>query len=106
MVFIDRNLYLLIKKRIYDACALPVLLYGAECWTPLMQHSRKLNSFHHRCIRMTLGISNRQQWSERITMTDGKRSMETDVDKIRLKRLEWLGHLARMTDNRMPNSVF
>jgi len=31
--------------------------------------------------------------------------METIVDKIRLKRLEWLGHLARMVDNRMPKSV-
>ena len=28
-----------------------------------------------------------------------------NVDKIRLKRLEWLGHLARMADNRMPKSV-
>ena len=31
--------------------------------------------------------------------------METIVDKIRQKRLEWLGHLARMADNRMPKRV-
>ena len=31
--------------------------------------------------------------------------MKAIVAKIRLKRLEWLGHLARMADNRMPKSV-
>ena len=103
----DKHLRLPIKKRIYDACVLPVLLYGSECWTPLMKHGRKLNSFHHRCFRVILGISNRQQWSEHITITEVRRrwgDMETIVDKIRLKRLEWLGHLARMADNRMPKT--
>jgi len=31
--------------------------------------------------------------------------MQTIVDKIRLKRLDWLGHLARMVDNRMSKGV-
>jgi len=43
VVFMDKNLHLPIKKRIYDACVLLVWLYGAECWTPLMKHGRKLN---------------------------------------------------------------
>jgi len=45
-----------------------------------------LNSFHHRYIRVILGISNRQQWSEHITMTEVKRrwgDMEAIVAKIR-----------------------
>ena len=42
-VFMDKHLRLPIKKRIYDACVLPVLLYGSECRTPLMKHGRKLN---------------------------------------------------------------
>ena len=107
-VFMDKNLHLSIKKRIYNACVLLVLLYGAECWIPLLRHNRKLNSFHHRCIRVILGTSNRQQWSEHITMTEVRRrwgDMETIVDKIRMKRLQWLGHLARMADDRMPKSV-
>jgi len=105
-VFMDKSLCLPIKKRIYNARVLPVLLYGAECWTPLKKYNRKLNSFHHRVI---LGISNRQQWSEHTTMTEVRGrwgDMETIVDKIRLKRLEWFGHLSRMADNRIPKSVF
>ena len=71
-VFQDKDLRLVTKKRIYDACVLSVLLYGAECWTPLRQHERKLNTFHHTCIWTILGISNRQ-WSERITMAEVRR---------------------------------
>ena len=96
------------KRRLYNACVLPVLLYGAECWTPLVRHNRKLNSFHHRCIRIILGISNRQQWSERITMTEVRKrwgDMELTTDRIRMSILEWLGYLARMPDNRLLKSV-
>ena len=85
-----------------------VLLYGAECWTPLRRHTRKLNTFHHRCIRTILGISNNQQWTERITMTEVRRrwgNMETVAEKIQRRRLEWLGHLACMPDHRMPKST-
>ena len=32
------------------------LLYGVECWTPLMKHYRTLNTFLHRCFRIILGI--------------------------------------------------
>ena len=107
-VFMDKTLSLSIKRRLYNACVLPVLLYGADCWTPLVRHNKKLNSFHHRCIRIILGISNRQQWSERITMMEIRRrwgDTELATDKIRVKRLEWLGHLARMPDERLPKSV-
>ncbi len=103
-VFLDRNLSLQTKRKVYQACVLSVLLYGAECWIPL----RKLNTFHHRCVRAVLGISNQQQWDERITMAEVRRRWgDEDLvsDKIQMKRLEWLGHLARMQDHRIPKSV-
>ena len=46
-VFMDKNLRLETKRRVYDVCVLAVLLYGSECWTPLKRHARKFNSFHH-----------------------------------------------------------
>ena len=30
---------------------------------------------------------------------------ETASEKVKRKRLEWLGHLARMPDHRIPNST-
>ena len=33
-VFLDKNLRMATKRKIYNACVLSVLLYGAECWIP------------------------------------------------------------------------
>ena len=37
-VFRDHNLSITTKRLIYQACVLSILLYGAECWTPLRRH--------------------------------------------------------------------
>ena len=66
-VFADKILTTDTKRKIYRACVLSVVLYGGECWIPLRRHVKKLESFHHQCIRTVLGISNRQQWEEHIS---------------------------------------
>jgi hypothetical protein len=66
-VFKDRNPTTNTKRQVYQACVLPVLLYGSGCWTPLRKHLKRLDGFHHRCIRTVLGITSRQQWEQRIT---------------------------------------
>ena len=72
-VFLDKALSLCTKRKVYQACAMSVLLYGTQCWVPLKKHKRRLNTFHHRCIWIILGISNRHQWSEHITMVEVSR---------------------------------
>lgn len=34
-VFMDKDLQVTIKQKIYQACVLSVLWHGSECWTPL-----------------------------------------------------------------------
>ena len=107
-VFYYKHLKLATRRKIYNACVLSVLLYGAECWVLLRKQEKKLNTFHHRCIRSILGITNMQQWSECILMTEVRKRWgdeETAADKVKKKRLEWLGHLARMPDYRVPKSA-
>ena len=104
-VFMDRDLKLETKHKIYQACVLSVLMYGSECWVLLRQHVQKIDSFHHRCIRIILGITNRQWWSQHITNLEIRKrwgDLETAADKVTKCRLEWLGHLARMPSHRMP----
>ena len=74
-VFKDSVLTINTKIAIYRACVLSVLLYGGECWT-LMSSSEKV----------------RERWGD----------CETIAAKLQKRRLEWLGHLARMPDYRMP----
>ena len=106
-VFKDRNLNITTKQRVYQACVLSVLLYGSECWVPLRRHLKRLNGFHHRCIRTLLGITNLQQWQQHITsqMTREQwgdlETVETNFKVVKC-RLEWLRHLARMPDHRIP----
>ena len=104
-VFKDTHLSVTTKRKVYQACVLSVLLYGGECWTPLKRHLKKLNSFHHRCIRTVLGITNKRQWEERISTTTVREQwgdVETIDTKLMRRRLGWLGHLARMPDHRYP----
>ena len=106
-VFSDNNLKLETKRKIYQACILPVLLYGSECWIPLRKHIRKLNTFYHRFIRTILGMSYREQWAQHISMAEVRRwgDNETAAIKVTKCRLEWLGHLARLPDHRIPKST-
>ena len=104
-VFMDSTLHLQTKQSIYQARVLSILLYGSECWTPLQRELRKLDSFHHRCIRTVLGITNSQQWEKHITAQEVRQrwgDLESATDQVCKRRLEWLGHLARMPECRIP----
>ena len=92
------------KRLVYQACVLPVLLHGGECWTPLRKHLNQLNSFHQSCIRTTLGITNKQQREKRISSEEIRQNwgdVDTITTKLTKRHLEWLGHLARMQDQRI-----
>ena len=106
-----------------QACVLSVLIYEGECWIPLKKHQKRLNTFHHRfirtifhhrcirtifhhrCIRTILEITCTQQWEEHISsriMREQWGDEETITTKLMRRRQEWLGHLARMTPERIP----
>ena len=101
LMFKDDNLSVATKKKVYQARVLSVLLYGGECWTPQKRHVRRLEVFHHRCVRSVLGITNWQQWKEHIssrTVREKWDDVESISTKLMKRRLEWLGNLARMPD--------
>ena len=101
-VFLDKNMTFSTKREVFKAYVMSVLLHGSECWTPLRKHISKLNSFHHKCIK---AISNRQQQEERIMSAEVRRRWgeeETVTEMVMRHRLEWLGHVARMPDHRIP----
>ena len=107
-VFKDKILTIRTKRVIYQACVLSILLYGAECWSPLQRHIRKLNAFHHRCIRAVLGITRRQQWAWHLS-SHALRVRWGDPEPVSIivtkHRLEWLDHTARMQDHHIPKKL-
>ena len=100
----DSNLSVKTKRSVYNACVMSVLLYGSECWVPLRRDLKRLNSFYHRCVHTVLSITNQRQWEEHISSVVVREQwgdVETIEAKLMQRRLEWLGHLARMKDHRL-----
>ena len=104
-VFDDYHLSIKTKRCVYQACVLSTLLYESECWTPLCCHLKRLDNFHQRCVKAVLKILTKQQWKQHITSVMVRQRWgdeETIGTKLRRRHLEWLGHVAKMTDHRLP----
>jgi len=52
----NSNLSVPIKRVVYKAAVLSVLLYGVEMWTFKAEHVRRLNASHNKCVRTILGV--------------------------------------------------
>ena len=60
-VFRDSSLSLVTKQVVYQAVVLGVLLYAAGTWPAKQKDIRRLEGFHHHCLRSILGIGRMQQ---------------------------------------------
>lgn len=107
-VFDDRSLSLKTKRLLYTACVQSILLYGAECWPTLKRDERRLDVFHHKCLRAILRVSRLDQERHHVTNSD-LRQRWGDVglmsDHLRTRRLQWLGHVARQPSDRVPKQL-
>ena len=105
---LDDQLSLAIRQRLYSACVLMVLLCGAECWASLGTDLRRMDAFHHQYLCDMLIISWERRKSDRIT-SPRLRLMWGDTASIsyhvRHHQLEWLTHVARMEDARLPKHL-
>ena len=99
----NSKLTLKTKMAIYRACVLSALLYASESWTLYARQERKLNNFHMRCLRRILNI----RWSDKITNNEvlARAGLPSLFSLLRQRRLRWLGHVARMSDGRIPKDL-
>ena len=103
-VYLNRNLKLATKIKVYHAIVISILLYGSETWTIYSKQLRLLNSFHLRCLRKILNIS----WLDKVPNNDvltrcGCNSMYSIIAE---RTLRWAGHMQRMPAERLPKAVF
>ena len=69
---------------------------------------RKLETFHHRCVRCIMGIGHAEQWAEHITTTQLAERFgmcESVSILLSLSILRWLEHVAHMPDDRIPKRI-
>ena len=102
-----KQLSLSTKVRVYRACVLSVLLYGAEVWTHTYPVRKALERFHFICLRRLSGYGIRYQ-REHSLSNDALRAwlgVPTIAELVSQARLRWLGHVGRMPDHRIPKRV-
>lgn len=96
----NRNILLSTKIRIYEAAVITILTYGSEVWVTTKTQSRRLEVFHQRCLRRILRV----RWYHHVTNLNILQQAETTSVEavVAASRLRWLGHILRMTRERLP----
>ena len=99
----DKHLARHVKCSIYKTIVQATLLYGCETWAVPAALLSHLDTFQMRCLRRISRISLRQK----ITNVDIRAACNTESVKVLVsyRRLRWLGHLARMSDERLPKRL-
>ncbi|CAH8534076.1 unnamed protein product [Schistosoma haematobium] len=99
-----RDVSLAVKGRIYNASVRAVLLYACETWPLRVEDVRRLSVFDHRCLRRVADI----QWQHHVSNAEvrhrvfGHRDDNSIGVTILKHRLRWLGHVLRMSSQRIP----
>ena len=92
----------------YKSLIMPVLLYGAEAWTLSKSDEHALGVFERKILRKIYGpYSDNGEW--RIRWNHELYEIYGDVDiarRIKIQRLRWLGHIARMDESEPARKVF
>jgi hypothetical protein len=103
-VWRDKNISLTLKRHIFTCSALEVLLYGAECWTVRCKELDVLEGFIGDCSRVMLRGS---RWE---AVTHETYRIRAGLDRaefwVRNRRLQWLGHVLRMSYNRWARIAY
>ena len=81
-----------------------ILLYASECWKLNTQLEKRVLAFENMCLRRILNIS----WQEKVTNIEVRRRTGQPLVTDLLKRRRWtyLGHVLRMPEDRLPNTVY
>ena len=99
-----RDVLLRVKRRVFDACVLSVLLYGCETWGTKSEDNRRLSSFIFRGFRRMLRIpvTARVPNADLAAMANWRLPIE---GVLRERRLRWCGHVLRMDGARLARRV-
>jgi len=92
-----------IKSILYKVIVQSTLLFGCETWALPEAELSRLEVFQMRCLRTicSLSIIDRIPNEEILQRC----SVSGISDIIKYRRLRWLGHVARMDNNRLPKMM-
>ena len=100
----DRRVNYALKGKIYCTLVFSILLYGSECWALSQALVQQLQTFHNKCVRKMCRVTLQHCHLHRITAASldarlGLHGIQPTIDRL---RMGWVGHVARMSDGRLP----
>ena len=97
---LSRNL----KCELYRSLIRPVVAYGSEAWCTTQSDEQRLLVFERRILRSIFGgVNVSGNWRRRYNHELYQPYKEPGIVKfIKINRLRWLGHVQRMTEERLP----
>ena len=102
-VFRSRSVSKKTKAHVFRVMVMSVLLYGSETWAVTQQDLKRLHVFQMNCLRDIIGVT---LWNKRrnedIMAEVGEIPVE---DQVKLRRLQWFGHLQRMPAHQPQRQV-
>lgn len=104
-VYQDQEIPVADRVKFYKALVINTLLWGCESWALKKEHIRKLEAFHHTCLRSILRISKLQ----RIRNVEIRRRANNVLSlesMLELRRCRWLHKVAQMPEERIPRQLF
>jgi len=89
-----------IKIKVYITIILPVVLYGCETWSLTWREERRLRVFENRVLKRIFGPKRDEVTGEYRTLHNEElsdlNSASSIVRVIKLRRMRWAGHVARI----------
>jgi len=103
-VFKNRDINCKYKTILYKTLIRPILTYGCENWAFTGMAIKQIDIFERKVLRRIYGPTKEgDQWRKRYNA-----EIYEDIaisNYVRIKRLQWAGHVVIMKDQRIPNKM-
>lgn len=103
MILKNHNIPINLKRKVFNACILPVMTYGMETMTLTIKSANKLRTTQRAIERLMLGISLRDH--NRNEQIRRKTKVEDVMKAIATMKWRWVGHVARQEKSRWTKHV-
>ena len=102
-VWNENGMTLRTKLKLFNSIVLSVLLYGCESWKGLREIEERVRRFESGCLRKIMKI----RWFEMVSEEELRRrtGQQSIIEKLRVNRWRWYGHVLRMPDQRIPKQA-
>ena len=93
-----------LKTKMHRTIILPIVLYGCETWSLTMRVERRLRVFENRVLRRIFGPKRNEVTGEWRKLHNEELNdlycSPNIIRVIKLRRMRWTGHVARMVNRR------